>query len=277
MIQNFNLFLLCGGYHLCDNWWNKTATELDQCFKLYFPIKGSATITIDGDEKNIESGKIYYISGFHINRQHCDNEMELYWVHFMPDSLMLRYILNHINSFHYWETIFNCFNQQHLKVFPQLFSNQMELKNRENQELYAPLACKAQSIILYFLSDLLKNEHVEANLKEDKVLTQLVPSIEFMNNNLNQFPSLKNIADVSYLAPNYFHRLFSETFKITPLNYMNQRRLNIAKQLLVTTPKSIKEISSNLGFKSEFYFSRMFKKYLKISPSDFRTKKLSIN
>ena len=45
-----------------------------------------------------------------------------------------------------------------------------------------------------------------------------------------------------------------------------------AKELLISTDKSIKEISYELGFQSIFYFSNMFKKKESVTPSFFRNK-----
>ena len=42
MIDNLNIILLCGGHHVCDKSWNKAASELDQCYKIYLPVRGEA-------------------------------------------------------------------------------------------------------------------------------------------------------------------------------------------------------------------------------------------
>lgn len=51
-----------------------------------------------------------------------------------------------------------------------------------------------------------------------------------------------------------------------PLEYLNQIRINKAVELLRNTELSVKEVCFECGFKSSQYFSRIFKKQMKVSP-----------
>jgi AraC-like DNA-binding protein len=55
-----------------------------------------------------------------------------------------------------------------------------------------------------------------------------------------------------------------------PLNYLNHLRLQRAVELLNTTDQPIKQISDQLGFSDQFYFSRAFNKIYNHSPSEHR-------
>ncbi|MBW8864222.1 MAG: helix-turn-helix transcriptional regulator, partial [Verrucomicrobia bacterium] len=55
-----------------------------------------------------------------------------------------------------------------------------------------------------------------------------------------------------------------------PLNYMNHLRMKRAVELLKTTDWQIKQISDQLGFSDQFYFSRAFSKMHNHSPSEHR-------
>ena len=61
-------------------------------------------------------------------------------------------------------------------------------------------------------------------------------------------------------------------FKKTPSQLIQERLMLEAKKQLHLTRKSIKEIAWNLKFQDEFYFSRVFKKFTKVSPQAFRDK-----
>ena len=54
------------------------------------------------------------------------------------------------------------------------------------------------------------------------------------------------------------------------MDYLNHFRIEQAKELLCQTELSIKNISIDVGFSDEFYFSRLFKKSVGVSPQHYR-------
>jgi len=96
--------------------------------------------------------------------------------------------------------------------------------------------------------------------------------IDFMHKNFTSRICLADIAGISDLSPTYFHRIFTETFRMTPNQYLNQIRLNHAKELLARTSEPVARIAQLCGFENPAYFSYLFKKEQKCSPSEFRQK-----
>lgn len=84
--------------------------------------------------------------------------------------------------------------------------------------------------------------------------------------------SVRSIAEYSGLSPSYLSYLFKRETGVTITCYLDKQRLDRAKELLILTSKSMKEISSIVGYTDQNYFSRIFKKYEKISPVEYRTK-----
>nr|WP_295921962.1 response regulator transcription factor [uncultured Dyadobacter sp.] len=72
------------------------------------------------------------------------------------------------------------------------------------------------------------------------------------------------------MSPNNLSKKCSRYFKKTPSALIQERLVMEAKKLLHLTRKSIKEIAWQLHFEDEFYFSRLFKKFTKVSPQAFR-------
>lgn len=70
-------------------------------------------------------------------------------------------------------------------------------------------------------------------------------------------------------------RMFRAYFNMTPLDYINNVRLNMAQYMLLNTNKQILDISLEVGFTSLSAFNRSFKKLFGISPSVMRRKKRS--
>jgi len=93
---------------------------------------------------------------------------------------------------------------------------------------------------------------------------------------------IENISDKSFsissmlkeipLNDDYIRKLFLKEVGTTPLQYLTEKRINHAKQLLETryeTSAKIKEIADKAGFNDQYYFSRAFKKVTGKSPSEW--------
>lgn len=72
------------------------------------------------------------------------------------------------------------------------------------------------------------------------------------------------------ITPVHFRRLFKRLYGMPPQQFLIKQRLNAAGDLLVNTNKTVENIASETGFENSFYFSRLFKKKLAISPLEYR-------
>ena len=100
----------------------------------------------------------------------------------------------------------------------------------------------------------------------------IVKALEYIHAHFNENISLSDVADQLYLSPEYFSRLFKEVtggnFSIYLINY----RLNEAKNLLINTDLRITDISFRIGYNNHSYFSRLYKKYMGMTPEEERKK-----
>jgi two-component system response regulator YesN len=87
--------------------------------------------------------------------------------------------------------------------------------------------------------------------------------------------SVEEIAKASFISPAYLGRLFKKAKGCTITEYINKVRIEQSKLLLRETDQIIKTIAKNVGFKDRSYFSKTFKKYVGLSPNDYRRKSLS--
>ena len=129
---------------------------------------------------------------------------------------------------------------------------------------------RLQAMILDLVSRVLEQYNFTHMGAVDPIFEQLQPAIAYMDANMADNPSLAQIARIVHLAPTYFHQKFRRTFQMTPLAYMLQKRLNLAKQLLLSTDLTLEQIALRSGFQSPFYLSRMFKQRFNVRPSEFR-------
>ncbi|MCF6404992.1 AraC family transcriptional regulator [Chitinophaga filiformis] len=79
-------------------------------------------------------------------------------------------------------------------------------------------------------------------------------------------------AEMLAMSPNNFTKRCTRYFKKSPSAMIQERLILEAKKQLHLTRRSIKEIAYALQFSDEFYFSRFFKKFTKVSPQTFRQK-----
>lgn len=109
-----------------------------------------------------------------------------------------------------------------------------------------------------------------SNVIQNQYSRAVVSAILFIEKNYAKEISLNIIAKASGLTPSYFSALFKKEMGETLSNYIIRYRLDIAKQLLRETRLSISEIASSVGYPDIKYFSRLFKKHMNITPSEFR-------
>ena len=88
--------------------------------------------------------------------------------------------------------------------------------------------------------------------------------------------TLEELAGKASLSPYYFTRIFTAETGMTPHRYLIATRLNSAKFLLRTNGMSIKEIAYASGFNSESSFCSTFRKWEKVTPSEYRANTMSV-
>jgi AraC-like DNA-binding protein len=91
-----------------------------------------------------------------------------------------------------------------------------------------------------------------------------------MHETLDKPIDLEALAEELNVSYPLFRRSFKETVGISPGQYHLNIRIEKACRLLKETSLSMKEVASQLGFESEFYFSRIFKRKTGISPTQYR-------
>lgn len=86
--------------------------------------------------------------------------------------------------------------------------------------------------------------------------------------------SLSSAAQVVNLSAVYLSRLFKKEEGINFLDYVNQYRIGVAKKLLCDVQYNVLEAADLSGFKNTRYFSKIFKKAVGITPSEYRKRHL---
>jgi len=85
--------------------------------------------------------------------------------------------------------------------------------------------------------------------------------------------TLPQLAKICRLSLSRMSHLFKEQVGETPLQYLEQRRIETARDLLQMTSKSIAQIAGETGFNNPFYFSRVYKRKMGVTPSASRPRR----
>ena len=78
------------------------------------------------------------------------------------------------------------------------------------------------------------------------------------------------MAEEVRLSASHFSRLFAERTGHSPIDYFIQLKIQRACQLLNNSDWSIAEVAREMGFEDQFYFSRLFRKVMNMSPREYR-------
>lgn len=106
-----------------------------------------------------------------------------------------------------------------------------------------------------------------ADSHSDVVYGKIIPYIE---ENLTGAISVEMIADHVSLNPQYMMRMFKKETGYSVLVYVTNRRMEMAKEMLLKTDWSIEKITEEVGYFSTAHFGKLFKKSEGISPGQYR-------
>ena len=96
----------------------------------------------------------------------------------------------------------------------------------------------------------------------------------YIRENYKEDISLSSAADRANISAVYLSRLFKKEEGINFLDYLNQYRIDEAKKMLKDVQYNILDVADESGFKNTRYFSKIFKKNVGITPSEYRKRHL---
>lgn len=117
--------------------------------------------------------------------------------------------------------------------------------------------------------------HLLASREERRLLGMrgfraIEKGIRYLETDAEQSLSIEEIAEMCFVSPVYFRRLFRKYAGMSPVAYRTKRKIERARELMERTDISVAELSDLLGYDNPSYFSRVFKRETGIAPSDYR-------
>jgi AraC-like DNA-binding protein len=210
------------------------------------PLEGGSVILVFPNER-------------HLYRPGPDTGWTEYWIGFNGPNMD-----NLVNK-KFFSPLKPVFNIGYNETMINLFMQVIAAINKE-QPGYQPLVCGAVMYMLGQLHSSAKQQLFSAG-DEEKIVghARLI-----IRSNLESGISPQDIADQLKISYSRFRKLFKEYTGIAPVQYQIQLKLEKAKEELINTSKSIKEIAFTLNFESSQYFSIQFKEKTGLTPVEFR-------
>ncbi len=99
---------------------------------------------------------------------------------------------------------------------------------------------------------------------------RLARSIVYMQTNFSAKITIDELAEMVGFSKRHYSRLFQQTYGMSPIQFLNEIRLNRAKLLLESGNYKVTEVATRCGFQDGNYFSRFFKQKYDRAPSEWR-------
>lgn len=245
--------------HATDGFLVKSRTISDH--ELVFVIGGNGVFTVEGKKYPAVAGTLFYFYpglvhqcetcgpdhvqfyachfSFHYGNQNTDARLPLEPVNLLPEA-----------SF---STVKGLFSQLH-QVWKQPERNEAWHCNLLLEQLIFELLSSLHSSFISKTSRqraCILSEYIDAHFREKITISILCQQIGVKEASL--------------------YRLFKEVWGESPMDYVNGRRMEEAKELLYTESCSIEQIGQMVGIDDPYYFSRLFRKYTGTSPRQYRS------
>jgi AraC-like DNA-binding protein len=184
----------------------------------------------------------------------------IYWVHFSGRDMDTFNRSFKIGMYDGPQPII--FNEKGLQLWNMMYENLKMGYSKEN--LTNTNMCLYNFIATFLYPDRQVNE------KKQDAKDLINDTILYMQSKLHQQLTVEDMALKQGLSPSHFSSLFRKATGMAPVDYFIHLKLQKACLLLYSSDIKIKEVAMEIGYKDPYYFSRLFKKYMKVSPDQYR-------
>jgi AraC-like DNA-binding protein len=243
-------------YHYC-----RRPNGIDQHILIYC-AEGKGHAQVSNTNYQVSAGEFLLIPAHtpHFYAASDEAAWTIYWLHFKGRAAdaMTASIINKFADY----KGFVAYNGKRENLFEELYFNLERGYSNENI-LYVNM-CLWHFIASFHFDAKYENNNAKNN--NDTVSK----AISFMQNNLGNTLTLHVIAQHVNLSISHFLSIFHKKTGFSPIEYFNYLKIQKACQYLQFTDDRLKVIAGHLGIEDCYYFSRMFKKLMGISPSEYR-------
>lgn len=229
---------------------------------LIYCVAGAGEFTVENTQHSINKGDMLLLpSGVpHAYRASDDNPWSIYWIHFAGEKSH-----DFIDYLQYQKSnlIIPVGVNSHLINSFDLLLESLQSSIHLSSYLHASNILRQILTHIPLLRPVAKAQRLAHQFDLERVHA-------IMQSSLHGQLDLDTLAQSVNLSKFHFIKRYKELTNTTPINYFLHLKIERACHLLDISTKPIKEISFNLGYEDTYYFSRLFKKIMGISPKQYR-------
>lgn len=232
---------------------NHTSRPLNS-FTLF--TQGEVEYTFDGETHRLPAGSLIYLPK--------GSRHSFRWV---SDKVLF----SHINFEMYVGGEYTVFSKTPLIIStncdPELQKLFSDICNLYSSREYC-YTLRAKARLIEFIYTLLKINRAKLSSIPHK--NPATACIEYINENYSQKITTEELCRITSLSPTHLRRVFKNSTGSTIVDYVNQCRITKSLELLAHSEMSVMEISEAVGFESQNYYTRVFRKLLNTTPNAYR-------
>lgn len=225
---------------------------------LIYCTEGKGIIEVEDQIYRLEKSDAFCIPRNVRHKYYADEKepWSILWVHFKGDNtnyfpLEERKIV-HINSRH---------SDNRMMVLFNLLFRVLERNYTIGNFIYI------SQVLSLILSEIYFREKVDESSVQDRHVTMV---IRYMYQHLSENLTLEEISEEVQLSKSYLNAVFKAQTGKSPVEFFIHLKMQEACKFLKSTDYYIYEVSSELGYTDQYYFSRIFKKVVGVSPKDYK-------
>ncbi|HEY5584401.1 MAG TPA: AraC family transcriptional regulator [Ruminiclostridium sp.] len=253
-INNIRLSILDHGLLTGDSKWNYK----DVCSpfnRLYFVLDGEGVVKNDNHSLQLTGGNVYLIPLQSTYSYACDKYIKKFYIHFLAEILPGHDIFEFLPR----ATSLPLDNMNEAKLFDRIGSRRMD-------DLFFCKGLFLEVVSMFMTS------FTDKLCKQMETFYKYHSLYKYIDEYCHAGMTVEQIACHAGVSHTRLSSMFKNDTGIPLKKYLCQRIVQKAKEMLLLSELSVKEIAYKLGFTDEFYFSRFFKKYEGISPKLYRNK-----
>lgn len=247
--------------------------------RLYYVTEGAARILLPTGIQELKPDHLYLVPSFTTHSYLCDTHFAHYYLHIYEDHQSESSILE---DFSFPTEIpagdlelplikrlcgINPTMQLPQSDPTSYDNNPTLIKNiiKNKQRTFCDKV-ESRGIVYQLMARFLKDAQPKAEINDDRIQKVL----SYIRKNIYKTIDIDSLAAISCLSKDHFIRLFRKEVNNTPLQYINQKKIEKAQLILITDSMPIKNISYLLAYEDHSYFNRLFKKLTGVTPQQYR-------
>lgn len=195
--------------------------------------------------------------------------------HYLPDILLIDIKMPELNGIDAQKKIIefhSAIKTVIITAYSDFFYAHEAIKHNIVDFLLKPVPPVDLYACLDKILDQLQGENANSEKEEQEALTAVQQAIAYIDAHYTEGLRIGDVADRVNLSEKYFSRYFKQQTGMTFTDHLNLKLIKKAKGLLLHTTTPVYKIAMDLSFSDSAYFTRVFRKYEKTTPLQFRKK-----